>query len=208
MTSKMMSVTLTREIAIIEETVQLLAAPEKFGVSTKTLFELLNASAMSATASASGVYSKTVDFPNLVALGQLLAEQRNLVYEDPEQAMPIAQFVYNTLSTHVYINNRTSAVPNSETHSYAPDLRLVVKNVLVLFVSFLNRYIEPVGENVAMNGSRGHGDRRGDADELESVVENLVMLFNVSILSKLHELFRKINPELKLKYDAVNGLLG
>lgn len=194
----MLSATLTKEIAIIEETVQLLAAPEKFGISTKKLFEVLNASSESANTSRSGVYAKTVDFPNLVALGQLLAEQRNLVYEDPEQSLPIAQFVYNTLSTHVYINNRSAVGVNAE--GYSPDLRLVIKNVLVLFVSFLNRYIEPMGENIGVL-------HNGDSDELESVVQNLVMLFNVSVLSKLHELFRKINPEVKLKYDAVNGLL-
>lgn len=201
---KMPTGPLYREITVVEETVQILADPERHGVSTTALFKLLNASTQ--VSNNHSVHSKMIDLPNLISLGQLLAEQRNLVYEDPQQALSIAQFVYSTLSTHVYINhvdtnnvNDTSGigevVNTNSNWLYSPDLRLAIKNVLVLFVSFMNRYIEPMS---TASGS--------EMSALKTTITNLIMLFNISIISKLHNLFRSINPDLKLQYDAINDL--
>lgn len=193
--------------------------------------------------------TKMVDFQNLVTLGQLLADKRNVIRSRSnnssiEAAEKTVQTVYKTLSTHVYINHvknpattaaATAAAaasnrgehsswwnmkyPNKspkatldprsvqhdtpdsadvyiasntnplESHDYFPDLRLVLKNVLVLFISFFKRYEELIAHKLATSH---------DADDLIRALKDLMLLFNISILNKLVEIFKMLNPNLSL----------
>ncbi|GAV29566.1 hypothetical protein PMKS-003067 [Pichia membranifaciens] len=193
-----------------------------------------------------------VDFQNLVALGQQLADKRKVInIESPEavkDSLDTVKSVYKTLSSHVYINHvktpaATAAVtaaaassnegqsswwnmiypskipsktldpksppgtdfvtesghrsiPSStnplESRDYFPDLRLVLKNVLILFISFFKRYDE-LTSNISPLGNL--------EQELIKNLKDLMLLLNVSILNKLIEIFKMLNPSLKLKAE-------
>ncbi|ODQ44798.1 hypothetical protein PICMEDRAFT_74493 [Pichia membranifaciens NRRL Y-2026] len=259
---------LRSENKIIEEIVNVLTKPTKYGISDKDMFTVFNSSSsmldnivngpkMTTTPFSVGtggqtISTKMVDFQNLVALGQQLADKRKVInIESPEavrDSLDTVKSVYRTLSSHVYINHvktpaATAAVtaaaassnegqsswwnmiypskvqsktldpktplgadsvadrehhsiPSStnplESHDYFPDLRLVLKNVLILFISFFKRYDELAIKVVPLGSLE---------QELMRNLKDLMLLLNVSILNKLIEIFKMLNPNIKLKAE-------
>jgi hypothetical protein len=254
------TVFLKKEIKIIEELVNVLCKPAKYEILEKGMFTVFNSSSSMLENIVNGpqivgndinknkeVSTKMIDFQNLVALGQLLADKRNIIQTNDitdssiDQSIAIIKIFYDTLSSHVYINHvitpaSTAAVsaatasseksqhswwnmviPNKpiktldpkssgtekqlhavkstnplESHDYFPDLRLVLKNVLVLFISFLKRYDELLN-NIPILSKK--------EIELVKALRDLMLLLNVSILNKLVEIFKMLNPNLKLKTE-------
>lgn len=258
---------LKKEIKIIEEIVNVLSKPTKYNISDKDMFTVFNSSSSmldnivngpklttssSVGAGGQALSTKMVDFQNLVALGQQLADKRKIInIESPTavtDSLDTVKSVYKTLSSHVYINHvktpaSTAAVTaaaassnegqsswwnmiypskplsrtldpanahhtdsscdsdhNSiasstnplESHDYFPDLRLVLKNVLILFISFFKRYDELTSTVTALSNPRL---------ELIKSLRDLMLLLNVSILNKLVEIFKMLNPTLSLKAE-------
>lgn len=254
-----------KEIKIIEEIVNILSKPTKYDILENGMFIVFNSSSSMleniingpklTNANNSEISTKMIDFQNLVSLGQLLADKRNIVKTNGSsfnQSINTIKIVQETLSSHVYINHvitpasiaavsaATAAASSSspvsstttsassdrqlhswwniintankpirtldpkgtkettnmiisstnplESHDYFPDLRLVLKNVLVLFISFFKRYEE------LLNGIT-------DNDNVATLIKtlrDLLILLNVSILNKLVEIFKMLNPNLKL----------
>ena len=259
---------LRSENKIIEEIVNVLTKPTKYGISDKDMFTVFNSSSsmldnivngpkMTTTPFSVGtggqtISTKMVDFQNLVALGQQLADKRKVInIESPEavrDSLDTVKSVYRTLSSHVYINlvktpaataavtaaaassnegqsswwnmiypskvqsktldpktplgadsvadREHHSIPSStnplESHDYFPDLRLVLKNVLILFISFFKRYDELVIKVVPLGSLE---------QELMRNLKDLMLLLNVSILNKLIEIFKMLNPNIKLKAE-------
>lgn len=286
---------LKKEIKILEEIVNVLSKPTKYGISDKDIFTVFNSSssmldnivngpkltssASSNTSSGSGnngqsISTKMVDFQNLVALGQQLADKRKIIKIDSPTAVKdslmTVSSIYKTLSRHVYINhvkspastaavngvtsntsstevqnwwtmmnsskpisksfdpknspyengyidssnNNTNGSTNSvndssdnnsvtsstnplESHDYFPDLRLVLKNVLILFISFFKRYDELITSVPSVGKLE---------NELMKSLKDLMLLLNVSILNKLVEIFKMLNPRISLKTE--NDIFG
>ena len=263
---------LRNENKIIEEIVNVLTKPTKYGISDKDMFTVFNSSSsmldnivngpkltttpFSVGTGGQTISTKMVDFQNLVALGQQLADKRKVINTESSGAvkdsLDTVKSVYKTLSSHVYINHvktpaataavtaaaassnegqsswwnmiypskipsktldpktppRTdsvaegghrsipSSIPSStnplESRDYFPDLRLVLKNVLILFISFFKRYDELIS-NIGPLGNL--------EQELIKNLKDLMLLLNVSILNKLIEIFKMLNPSLNLKAE-------
>lgn len=270
------------EIKIVEEIVNVLSKPSKYGISDKDIFTVFNSSSsmldnivngpkltsstVSKNSSGSSktnqpISTKMVDFQNLVALGQQLADKRKIIKVEAPNAIQDSLLtvtsIYKTLSTHVYINHvktpsstaavdaatassnegesswwnmiysskpinktldpKNSSSPNSEismglfqnstnkdidsitmstnpleSHDYFPDLRLVLKNVLILFISFFKRYDELISQVTTLSNLE---------NELIKSLRDLMLLLNVSILNKLVEIFKMLNPNINLKTE-------
>ena len=258
---------ITKEINVIEEIVNILIKPAKYEISEKDMFTVFNSSSSMLEGIINGpalfgmdgnegdgkVSTKMVDFQNLVSLGQILADKRNVIKTTPGaagNAVTILKGIYQTLSTHVYINHvktpaataavlaaaaASSSLPDGqhswwnmvqrtkplistldprskklvesrgssessitsstnplESADYFPDLRLVLKNVLVLFISFFKRYEELINNIEKL--------RDEDRDIIKSL-RDLMLLLNISILNKLVEIFKMLNPKLSLKSE-------
>ncbi|GMM47391.1 hypothetical protein DAPK24_039660 [Pichia kluyveri] len=243
-----------KEITIIEEIINILAKPNKYGISDKEMFTVLNSSSSMldniingpklSESPSNNVSTKMIDFKNLVALGQLLADKRNIIntssstnpnknVDDMNNAVRVLKTIYQTLSTNVYINHvktpsvsaavSASAAASGSTSTswwninkanlqltnstdgsiisstnplesvdYFPDLRLVLKNVLVLFISFLKRYQDLINSIKELS----ENDK-----SLIVALRDLMLLLNVSILNKLVEIFKMLNPKLSLKSE-------
>lgn len=266
---------LKKEIGILEEIVNVLSKPSKYGISDKDIFTVFNSSSSmldnivngprltssSATSTNSShssngqsISTKMVDFQNLIALGQQLADKRKIIKINSPTAVNdsllTVNSIYKILSTHVYINHvktpsstaaATAAAASSnenqnswwnmihsskpisktldpklnhgteihtssdinqnpiatstnplESHDYFPDLRLVLKNVLILFISFFKRYDELILSVPSITTPE---------IELIKSLKDLMLLLNVSILHKLVEIFKMLNPTLSLRSE-------
>lgn len=261
---------LKKEIGILEEIVNILSKPSKYGISNKDIFTVFNSSSsmldnivngprltsLSASHSNNGqsISIKMVDLQNLVALGQQLADKRKIIKIGSPTAVDdsllTVNSIYKILSTHVYINHVktpsstaavTAAAASSnenqsswwnmihsskpitktldpktnngneinksldinqnpivtstnplESHDYFPDLRLVLKNVLILFISFFKRYDELILNVPSISKTE---------IELIKSLRDLMFLLNVSILHKLVEIFKMLNPTLTLRSE-------
>lgn len=192
---------LSKECTVLEDIVHVLARPEEHGLDSNQLFSLLNTSI-----SKPGVSTKMVDFQNLVGLGQQLADTRNVSNgNDNESYIEVIGDLHNTIATHVYINHislnnsydNTSIKSNPyESKDYFPDLRLVIKNVLVLLISFLKRYKQQCEQTQELQV------------ELLDSLKQLILLINVSIITKLFNLFTACNPEFHIKaMDNLSSVL-
>lgn len=258
---------ISKEISVIEEIVNVLLKPTKYEISEKDMFTVFNSSSSMLESIINGpsllepenteidgkVSTKMVDFQNLVSLGQILADKRNVIKTTPDattDAVINIKGIYKTLSTHVYINHvkmpaataavmaaaaasssspdgplswwnviqrskpiATSLDPRSkklvesregsdtsiasstnplESADYFPDLRLVLKNVLLLFISFFKRYEELIKNIKTLKEE----DR-----ELIKSLRDLMLLLNISILNKLVEIFKMLNPKIALNSE-------
>lgn len=249
-----------KETNVIEKIVNVLSKPSKYDISEKEMFTVFNSSSSMLDTIVNGpklmvesdgsidgmksVSTKMIDFQNLVALGQQLADKRDTIKSVSDNnnddtrvinnAIDVISTVYQTLSTHVYINhvktpastaavcaaaasssnpeqswwnksnnktldsklkdsqNISSSTNPLESHDYFPDLRLVLKNVLILFINFFKRYEELIERRTTL----GTSER-----ELIKILRDLMLLLNVSVLNKLVEIFKMLNPNISLNVE-------
>ncbi|ODV83842.1 hypothetical protein CANARDRAFT_24549 [[Candida] arabinofermentans NRRL YB-2248] len=146
---------------------------------------------------------KMIDFHHFADLGYQLSTPSLSVMS-----------VIRMLSSNVYINNfndggnlgsllesmnsgSDAATTTMTTNStggdagiyYLPDLRLVIKNVLILLINYLKKQ-----ESSAVGTPE------------EPMLFNLIFLLNVSIVHKLLKIFRILNSKMKFKSEVI--LLG
>ncbi|KAG7891507.1 hypothetical protein KL936_001450 [Ogataea polymorpha] len=157
---------LATEIAVLSELVDVLMSPESFNISAEDLFTHLNST--SRQPAGSDVTVRTIDFHSFLELGYKLTDT-NMTVEN----------LITLLSSNVYINN-LSEVPIKRSDEYLPDLRFVIKNTFLLFITFFKRVGQP-------NPS----------------VAGLVMLLNVSIVNKLIKILKALNPNIRLKSEGL-----
>lgn len=182
-----------QETKVLDEVIGILVKPDKYGVPKEELFEYLNKftepdqDESDPLEKDRQVSTKMVDFQKFLELGRVLAS---------EDLIP-SEKLLQTLSTNVYINHLQTttefAAPQSfEAPSispyYMPDLRLPIKNVLLLFIN----YFKKQETKIAAGGGEGL-----------DTMHNLMLLLNVSIVNKLVNIFRAINPRCKLKYESL-----
>ncbi|KAG7698917.1 hypothetical protein KL930_002295 [Ogataea haglerorum] len=157
---------LTTEIAVLSELVDVLISPESFNINVEDLFAHLNST--SRQSAGSDVTVRTVDFHSFLELGYRLTDTDVTV-----------EGLITLLSSNVYINN-LSEFKMKRSDEYLPDLRFVIKNTFLLLITFFKRLREP---NPSISG--------------------LLMLLNVSIVNKLIKILKTLNPDIRLKSEAL-----
>ncbi|QPG75815.1 hypothetical protein FOA43_003177 [Brettanomyces nanus] len=180
--------------------VDVLLKPSKYGISNDELFEYLNKCMINGEngedqqaqkESEQDISTKMVDFRKLIELGRILASKDVASLDS----------LYRCLSTNVYINHLQTTAEfatrsfDSPTRCpyYMPDLRLPIKNVLILFINYFKKL-------------ESHLTIQQTTDEYTSLCENmrnLMLLLNVSMLNKLVAIFKTLNPEIRLKNEAL-----
>ncbi|KAG7819404.1 hypothetical protein KL928_002078 [Ogataea angusta] len=157
---------LATEIAVLSELIDVLISPEQFNINAEDLFAHLNST--SRQSAGSDVTIRTIDFHSFLELGYKLTDTNMTV-----------ERLITVLSSNVYINN-LAEFQTKRTDEYLPDLRFVIKNTFLLFITFFKRLSQP-------NPS----------------VAGLLMLLNVSIVNKLMKILKTLNPDIRLKSEGL-----
>lgn len=191
-----------QEVRILDEVIEVLMKPTKYGISSDDLFKYLNSYNINDESTGSHkqqISTKMIDFKKFLDLGRLLASKN---------AAPFAALQEN-LSTNVYINHLTNT-PDFATKTidasstctyYMPDLRLPIKNVLILFINYFKKHETDLSEKESVDGV-AHQETSTYKESCDNM-RSLMLLLNVSIINKLVNIFKTLNPEMKLKNESL-----
>lgn len=194
-----------KEVKILNEVIDVLLKPSKYGIADEQLFTYLNKFTTSESADPASknqkISTKMINFPKILDLGGLLASK------DAAPFVELKKF----LSTNVYINHLPNSAgisadetgTNSPSTYYMPDLRLPIKNVIILFINYFKK------QETALTSQKPLSDKK-DGDAKPSAyqtscqeMKSVMLLLNVSIINKLVQIFKTLNPKFALKNEAL-----
>lgn len=193
-----------REVRILNEVIDVLLKPSKYGISDDELFTYLNKFTTSQSDNPESgdqkISTQLINFTRILDLGRLLALRDTAPFADLQKL----------LSTNVYINHLpdTSEFSGKETGEsststyYMPDLRLPIKNVIILFINYFKK------QEVALSSQKPQVERsKGTAPSIYDTsckeMRSVMLLLNVSIINKLVKIFKTLNPKFILKSEAL-----
>lgn len=193
-----------REVRILNEVIDVLLKPSKYGISDDELFTYLNKFTTSQSDKPESrdqkISTQLINFTRILDLGRLLALKDTAPFADLQKL----------LSTNVYINHLpdTSGFSGKETGKsststyYMPDLRLPIKNVIILFINYFKK------QEVALSSQKPQVEQsQGAAPSIYDTsckeMRSVMLLLNVSIINKLVKIFKTLNPKFILKSEAL-----
>lgn len=193
-----------REVRILNEVIDVLLKPSKYGISDDELFTYLNKFTTTQSDNPESgdqkISTQLINFTRMLDLGRLLALK---------DAVPFAD-LQKLLSTNVYINHlpdtsgfsgKESGESSTSTY-YMPDLRLPIKNVIILFINYFKKQEAALSsQKPQVEQSQGAAPSIYDTSCKE--MRSVMLLLNVSIINKLVKIFKTLNPKFILKSEAL-----
>ncbi|GMM32099.1 hypothetical protein DAMA08_048440 [Martiniozyma asiatica (nom. inval.)] len=144
--------TVNDEIEMLNNIIELLVAPEQNGIDSYQLLHTLNSTMGNVP---------TINLPAFEQLCEQLARHESVTN------------IIRHLSSHVFVNGTDLLNLSVVEQGYVPDLRLIIKNTLVLFLSYVKGW-----STTTTTGQQ----------------EDVLMLFNVAVFQKVQGLLQALMP--------------